>query len=148
MNPNYIKSLTPNAAQRIIFFDDKPNEYPCTPQEFTGDPLTAYAYNLTEGAIFFRNYNGPYVVVKSGFSKDRQAIYVITKAGYTYEEQENGEQVPVLITDYSEDICQNLPYAINEVIYENGLFVHGRPATGFLPKEYIEKMFTEYTQDR
>lgn len=46
--PNVMPSLTPGAAQEIYFYNDKPNEYPCTPQEYSGDPLTAYAANLTK----------------------------------------------------------------------------------------------------
>lgn len=55
--PNYIMSKTHNAAQRIVFtYEDKPNEYPSTPQVFEGDPLTAYNERLTKGATFFRNH--------------------------------------------------------------------------------------------
>jgi hypothetical protein len=56
--PNYIMSKTPNAAQRIITTNDKPNEYPSTPQAFKGNPLTAYYESLNDGATFFRNHNG------------------------------------------------------------------------------------------
>ena len=83
---NYMMSKTPGAAQRIITFSDKPNEYPCTPQDFEGNPLTAYNERLTEGAAFFRNHNGEYVVVKSGFSKDRHTLYVMTKSAYVWRD--------------------------------------------------------------
>ena len=146
---NYITSLTPRAVQRIVFLNDKPNEFPCTPQEFVGDPLVAYADNLTKEAIFFRNHNGPYVVVKSGFSKDRQSLYILTKAGYVYQKREDGEHIPILISELSdaENDGNSVPHALTSVTYENGLFIHDRPETGFLPKEYIEKLFAEYTQD-
>lgn len=51
-NPDLLLSLTPGAAQVKVFFDDKPCEYPCTPQHFAGNPLAAYAANLTDDAVF------------------------------------------------------------------------------------------------
>jgi hypothetical protein len=148
--PNYIISKTPNAAQRIIFSsDDKPNEFPITPQEFEGNPLTAYYENLTEGAVFFRNHNGEYVVVKSGFSKDRQSLFVLTKAAYVYQEGNDGEWKPVPLAKLSERISdQELPHSLSEVIYEDGLFVHEKMETGFHhPKEELEELFNNYTQE-
>ncbi|MFZ6038765.1 MAG: HNH endonuclease signature motif containing protein [Bacteroidota bacterium] len=101
--PNYIMSKTPNAAQRIIFtFEDKPNEYPSTPQNFEGNPLTAYNECLTKEATFFRNHNGEYVVVKSGFSKDKRTLYVLTKANYVYREQKDGEWQPIPVAELLE----------------------------------------------
>lgn len=50
--PDLVLSLTPGAAQVRVFFDDKPCEYPCTPQHFDGNPLAAYAANLTDDAVF------------------------------------------------------------------------------------------------
>lgn len=145
--PYYIMSKTPGAAQLTVSFNDKPNEYPCTPQEVGNDPLTTYSSNLTEGAVFFRNHNGSYVVVKRGFSKDYQSLYVFTKSAYIYKEQEDGDYVPIPITelskeDYNED---NLSYALTEVIYKDSLFIHGKDF-GFFPKEYLEELFTKYTQ--
>lgn len=145
--PNYIMSKTPNAAQRIVFnLEDKPNEYPSTPQKFEGDPLTAYNERLIEGATFFRNHNGEYVVVKSGFSKDKQTLFVMTKANYVYREQKDGEWQPVPITELLEKVSdKDLPHSLAEIIYENGLFVHGRAESGFHPTEELEEMFNEYT---
>lgn len=147
--PNYIMSKTPNAAQRIIFTrEDKPNEYPMTPQEFKSNPLTAYYERLTEGAAFFRNHNGEYVVVKSGFSKDRQSLYVLTKAAYVYRERVDGEWMPVPIVELSEKIFDNdLPHSLTEITYENGLFVHGKVESGFHPTEELEIIFNEYTEE-
>lgn len=145
---NYIISRTPNAAQRIIFtFEDKPNEYPSTPQVFEGNPLTAYYESLTEGATFFRNHNGEYVVVKSGFSKDRQTLYVLTKAAYVYREQKDGEWEPVPVTKLSEKVSDtDLPHSLAEITYEDGLFVHGKVETGFHPREELEELFDDYVQ--
>ncbi len=146
--PDYILSKTPNAAQRIIFTrEDKPNEYPCTPQEFEGNPLITYYENLTEGAVFFRNHNGEYVVVKCGFSKDKQTLYVLTKAAYVYREQDGGEWIPVPITELSENISdKDLPHSLSEVTYEDGFFVHGKVESGFHPTEELVMIFNEYTQ--
>ena len=146
--PNYIMSKTPNAAQRIIFnSEDKPNEYPSTPQVFEGNPLTAYNESLIEGAPFFRNHNGEYVVVKSGFSKDRHTLYVLTKAAYVYRELEGGEWTPVPIAELTERLSdKDLPHSIAEITYEDGLFVHGKVEYGFHPTVELEELFTDYTQ--
>lgn len=147
--PNYIMSKTPNAAQRIIFTsEDKPNEYPSTPHEFEDNPLTAYYESLTEGSVFFRNHNGEYVVVKSGFSKDRQSLYVLTKAAYVYRERDSGEWLSVPIAELSERIFdKDLPHSLTEVTYEDGFFVHGKVESGFHPTEELEMIFDENTQE-
>jgi hypothetical protein len=147
-HPNYIMSKTPNAAQRIIFTpEDKPNEYPSTPQEFEGNPLIAYFEILNEGAPFFRNHNGEYIVVKSGFSKDRHTLYVLTKAAYVYREREGGEWTPVPIAELNEKVSdKDLPHSIAEITYDNGLFVHGKVECGFHPTAELEELFTNYTQ--
>ena len=147
-SPNYIMSKTPNAAQRIIFSpDDKPNEYPSTPQVFGGNPLTAYYENLSEGATFFRNHNGEYVVVKKGFSKDRHTLYVMTKAAYEWREQKDGEYIPVAITELSEKVFyEDLPHSLTEITFEDNLFVHEKMESGFHPKEELEELFNNYTE--
>lgn len=146
--PNYIMSKTPNAAQRIVFnFEDKPNEYPNTPQVFEGDPLTAYNERLTKGATFFRNHNGEYVVVKSGFSKDKRSLFILTRAAYTYLEQKDGEWQPVPVAELQEKVSdKELPHSLAEVTYEDGLFVHGKAETGFHPTEELEELFDDYIQ--
>jgi hypothetical protein len=148
MVPNYIISKTPNAAQRIVFtLEDKPNEYPSTPQVFEGEPLTAYNERLTKGATFFRNHNGEYVVVKSGFSTDKRSLFVLTKAAYVYREKD-GEWQPVPIAELLEKVSdKDLPHSLAEVTYEDGLFVHGRAESGFHPTEELEEIFAEYTQE-
>lgn len=142
--PNYIISLTKGAAQEIYFLNDKPNEYPCTPQQYSGDPLTAYAANLIENAIFWRNHNRDreYVVVEHRFSKDNQSLYVITKSTYVWR----GEEM-VLVADLSEEEIRNynIDYQLGQIIYEDNLFVHKRVAIGFMPKEYLYKIFDDYT---
>lgn len=147
--PDYILSKTPNAAQRISFTrEDKPNQYPSTPQEFEGNPLAVYYESLTEGAIFFRNHNGEYIVVKSGFSKERHSLYVLTKAAYVYRKRDGGEWIPVPIAELSERISdEELPHSLSEVTYEDGLFVHGKVELGFHPTEELVKIFNEYTKE-
>lgn len=146
--PNYILSKTPNAAQRIVFnFEDKPNEYPSTPQVYEGDPLTAYNEVLSKGAVFFRNHNGEYVVVKSGFSKSKQSLVVLTRAAYEYQQQEDGEWRPVPVAELSEKIPdKDLPHSLAEITFEDGLFIHGKAETGFHPTEELEELFDNYIQ--
>lgn len=144
--PNYIISKTSNAAQRIITTNDKPNEYPSTPQSFKGNPLTAYYESLNEGATFFRNHNGEYVVVKSGFSKDMHTLYVMTKSTYVWREREDGEYIPVPITELPEKVSnKDLPHSLTEITYEDGLFVHSKIELGFHPTEELEELFANYT---
>ncbi len=147
-SPNYIISKTPYAAQRIVFtLEDKPNEYPSTPQVFDENPLTTYKNNLIEGAPFFRNHNGEYIVVKSGFSKDKQTLFVLTKAGYVYKEKEDGEWIPRPIAELPERISdKDLSHALTEITFEDGLFVHGKVEMGFHPTEELEELFENYTQ--
>lgn len=146
IQPNYIMSKTPNAAQRIIFPNDKPNEYPCTPQAFEGNPLKAYYNSLKEGASFFRNHNGEYIVVKSIFSKDRQALCVMTKSAYVWRETENGEHIPVPIAELQEKISTK-NFSLTEITYEDGLFVHENMEPGFHPLEYLEEIFINYAKE-
>ncbi|GAA6772042.1 hypothetical protein AAGS39_27930 [Flavobacterium sp. CGRL2] len=146
--PNYILSKTPNAAQRIVFnFEDQPNEYPSTPQVFEGDPLAAYNERLIKGATFFRNHNGEYVVLKSGFSRDKETLYVLTRADYVYREQKDGDWKPVPIAELPEKFSDNdLDHSLAEVTYGDGLFIHGKAETGFHPTEELEELFDNLIQ--
>lgn len=146
--PNYIMSKTPNAAQRIVFnYEDKPNEFPSTPQVFEGDPLAAYNQGLAVGAVFFRNHNGEYTVVKSGFSKDRRTLVVLTRAAYDYQQQEDGEWRPAPVAELTEKISdKELAHSLSEVTYENGLFIHGKAETGFHATEELEELFDNLIQ--
>ncbi|WP_052184239.1 HNH endonuclease signature motif containing protein [Psychroserpens sp. Hel_I_66] len=145
--PNYIMSKTPNAAQRIIFHNDIPNEFPSTPQTIEGNPLKIYNESLKEGTTFFRNHNGEYVVVKSEFSKDGQSIYVITRADYVWREQDDGEYIPVPITELKEKVSiEDLPHVLTEITYENDLYVHSKVESGFHPTEELKEIFKGYTK--
>lgn len=146
-HPDYIMSKTPNAAQLIRTPNDKPNEFPCTPQAFEGDPLIAYYESLKEGAVFFCNHNGEYMVVKSGFSKDRHTLYVMTKSAYVWRKREDGEYIPVPISENPEkDSYRDLPHSISEITYEDGFFVHNKMELGFYPTEELKELFAKYAQ--
>ena len=144
---NVMLSLTSGAAQEIYSDNDKSNEYPCTPQKYSGDPLTAYAANLTENAVYWRNNNGDreYVVAKYGFSEDRNSLYVMTKSAYVWRAQDDGDSIAIPIANLNKDEFSEdeLNYQLGEVVYEDNLFVHKR-VTGFMPKEYLEELFDEY----
>jgi len=145
---NYILSKTPNAAQRIYFLNDKPNEFPCTPQTIEGNPLKSYYENLKEGNIFFRNHNGEYVVVKSGFSKDSQSIYILTRANYVYKEDKDGEYNPIPISKLQKKVSvKNLAHSLTVVTYEDYLFVHEAERGIHLTREYLEQIFVDNTQE-
>lgn len=145
--PNYIMSKTPNAAQRIVFnYEDKPNEYPSTPQTFEGNPLEAYYEKLTKGTVYFRNHNGEYLVIKRAFSKDMQSLYVLTIAAYTYQEVD-GNWKPVPLIGLSEQISdETTPHSLAIVTYEDGLFIHDRAANGFYPPEGLKEIYIESTR--
>ncbi len=115
--PNIIESLTPGAAQRNW---RTPSEYPYTPQELEDNPLAAYAANLTAGGVFSRNQYGASLVMDSGFSEDRQSLFVMTES--------------------SEGDAAVKRYALGEVTYEDGLFVHSGHT--FFTREGAEKQLT------
>jgi hypothetical protein len=145
---NYILSKTPNAAQEIVFHNDKPNEFPCTPEVINNDPLQTYFGNLKKGNVFFRNHNGEYVVVNSGFSKDKKSILILTRANYVYREQNDGDFSSIPISELKEEInTLDLPHSLSEVSFKENLFIHARVETGFHPREELEEIFDEYTED-
>lgn len=145
--PNLVLSLTPGAAQVRVFFDDKPCEYPCTPQHFDENPLAAYAANLTDDAIFWRNQNGDraYSVAKYGYSSDGDSLIVMSQAAYVWKKQAVGDSKPVSVTQLRPDEYNknDLPCSLTEVTYEQKLFVHKRIETGFHSKEYLEEIFNQ-----
>lgn len=114
--PDYILSLTPGAAQRGW---RTPSEFPNIPQDVGDNPLAAYADNMKEGAIFSLNQYGASLVIDSGFSEDRESLYVMTEAS---------------------DEGAVKRYALGKVTYEDGLFIH----TGhtYFTKEGAEKQLT------
>ena len=115
--PDYMLSLTPGAAQRGW---RTPSEFPCTPQEVGDNPLAAYAANLKVGAVFSSNQYGASLVMDSGFSEDKQSLYVMTES--------------------SEGEAAVKRYALGTVTYEDGLFIHAGHT--FFTKEGAEKQLT------
>jgi hypothetical protein len=115
--PDYMLSLTPGAAQRNW---RTPSEFPNTPQETGNNPLVVYANNLKSGSVFSQNQYGASLVVNSGFSQDRQSLYVMT------ESSEGDRSVK--------------RYALAKITYEDGLFIHAGHT--FFTKEGAEKQFT------
>ena len=102
---------------------------------------------MKEDAPFFKNHNGEYIVVKTGFSKDKNALYVLTKSAYVWKEQADGEYKPVPIIKLSEDdFSKDLPHALTLVTYEDSLFVHEKLELGFHPTEELYEIFNEYTR--
>ena len=145
--PDLVLSLTPGAAQVRVFFDDKPCEYPCTPQHFDGNPLAAYAANLTDDAVFWRNQDGDraYSVVKYAYSNDGNSLIIMSRAAYVWKEQADGDYKPVPITQLGPDEYDkdDLPCSLTKVSFEHHLLVHKRIETGFMPTEYLEEIFTK-----
>lgn len=116
--PDYIMSLTPGAAQRNW---RTPSEFPCTPQETNDTLLATYAENLKGREVFAQNQYCASLIINSGFSEDRQSLYVMTES--------------------SEGDAAIKRYALARITYENGLFVHTTVHT-FFTKEGAEKQFT------
>ena len=110
----------------------------------------AYAANLTENAVFWRNNNGnrEYVVDKFGFSEDRNSLYVMTKSAYVWRSQYDGDSITVPIANLNKGEVNEdeLNYQLGEIVYEDNLFVHKRVETGFMPKEYLEEIFAKCTK--
>ena len=144
---DYILSKTPNASQRLTFYNDKPNEFPCTPKSITENPLSNYYENLKKGNVFFRNHNGEYVIVKSGFSKDKKSIYILTRADYVYREKKDGDFSTIPISELQEKLdTLDLPHSLTEVSFKDNLFLHSKVETGFHPRQELEQIFAKYTE--
>lgn len=144
----YKMSLTPKAALIPFFMDDKPGEYPSTPQGEYDNPLQVYAEALTPGAVYWRNHNGKreYVVDKRDFSTDGQTLVVISKANYVWGKDENGEPIEVPLSTLEKDEYDDseLHRQLNEITYRDGLFFHKRHG-GFFTSFYLEEDYKELT---
>jgi len=112
-----IMAKTPGAAQRDW---RTPSEFPCCPQEVGSDPITSYTERLKEGNTFVRNHIYESVVLRFAVSNDRKSIFVMTGSK-------------------EEDAIK--PYAIAEITYENGLYIH-TSRHNFFTQEGAEKQFT------
>ena len=146
LTADYILSKTPNAAQRIYFIEDKPDEWPSTPKTITSNPLKSYYKNLKKGAVFYRNHNGEYVVVKRGYTKDNKSLYILTRANYIYDENEDGEFGPIPVSKIKKKISvKDLRHSLTEVTFENNLFMHESERGLYTNTELLKQKFTDNT---
>ena len=107
-------SLTPGAKQLNW---KTPTEFPQIPQEITATPLQDYLTRLPKGAIYTRNRWGESRVCHAAIAEDGSHLAVLTK------------------------IPGATNYALSEVSFANGLFVHKSIRT-FFSEEGAEKFFT------
>lgn len=108
-------SLTPGAKQ----LDWKtPTEFPLIPNEITSTPLQDYLARLPKGAIFTKNRWGESPVYDAAMAEDGSHLAVVT------------------------DISSVTHYALCEVTFENGFFVHKSIRT-FFTEEGAQKYFAE-----
>ena len=108
-------SLTPGAKQLEW---KTPTEFPLTPQVITDTPLQDYLSRLTKGAIYTSNQWGESPVYDAAMAEDRSHLAVITK------------------------ISGATNYALSEVFFQDGFFVHKSIRT-FFTEEGAQKFFTE-----
>lgn len=102
--PNIIDSLTPKAKQQDWI---TPTEFPQCPQEITSTPLQDYLNRLREGVVYNKNKYATSYVLNAAMSEDETHLSVIVK--------NDGMK----------------PYALSEVIYEDGIFIHKSKGTFF-----------------
>ncbi|MGN6638414.1 MAG: HNH endonuclease signature motif containing protein [Mucilaginibacter sp.] len=112
-----IDAVTPNAVQRDW---RTPSEFPCCPQEYSGEPLLAYGTELKAGLIFCRNNIYSSIVLKSAISDDRRSLYVMSES-----------------TDGKNAIK---PWGLAKITFENNLFVH-TSLHNFFTQEGAEKQY-------
>lgn len=72
------------------------------PKEASDTPLEDYFNNLQKGAIFSKNNYGVSAILDFALSKNKQSIFVVCHLG--------------------KDAIK--PYALTEIKYENGFFIH------------------------
>ena len=108
-------SLTPGAKQ----LDWKtPTEFPQIPQEITDTPLKDYLARLPKGAIYTRNQWGESPVYDAAMAEDGTHLAVVT------------------------EISGATNYALSEVYFQDGFFVHKSIRT-FFTEEGAQKYFAE-----
>ncbi len=82
------------------------------------------------------------------FQKDKKSILILTRANYVYREQNDGDFSSIPISELKEEInTLDLPHSLSEVSFKENLFIHARVETGFHPREELEEIFDEYTED-
>ncbi|WP_228378587.1 HNH endonuclease signature motif containing protein [Treponema endosymbiont of Eucomonympha sp.] len=114
--PHLVTALTPRAAQRnwrVL------SEFPCCPQDAGEEPVAAYAEKLKSGNIFCHNNTYRSAVLKCALSHDRRKLWVLSES-------------------YDKEAVK--PWALAEVTYENGLYVH-TSLQSFFEEAGAEKQF-------
>lgn len=114
--PNETKSLTANVVQVDW---STPSEFPCCPQEFSGNPLEEYAKNLKVGEVFCRNHIYSSLVLDSVITDNGNVLWVMTKSAK--------ESVK--------------PWALARVTYKDNMFVHINMGS-YIKQDGAEKYFT------
>lgn len=108
-------SLTPGAKQ----LDWKtPTEFPQTPQTLSDMPLLDYLARLPKGAVYTRNRWGESPVYDAALAEDGSHLAIVA------------------------EISGVTNYALSEVTFENGFFIHKSIRT-FFTEESAQKYFTE-----
>jgi hypothetical protein len=115
--PSLIMAKTKGAAQRDWRV---PSEFPYCPQKDSDDPLLAYAENLPAGSIFCRNEYYQSAVLKFALSDDHKILWIMS---------ESCDENPIK------------PWALAEITYEDGLYVHTNLGS-FFGMDGAEKQFT------
>jgi hypothetical protein len=114
-----INSLTPNAIQKARNWKT-PTEFPCCPQENTGNSIVTYTANLNVGDVFSRNQYTSSIIERFAISNDENTLWIMCKSG---------DENPIK------------PYSLAEITYQNNVFVHSSLGT-FFEKNGAEKQFT------
>lgn len=110
-----VQAITQNTLQRDW---QKPSEFPCCPKEYDGNPIEEYNKRLEVGLVFCTNNTYSSNVYKSTLANCGQSIYVIT------HNEEGMKQ-----------------WALAEVTFEDGMFVHTSKGT-FFEQNGAEKYYT------
>lgn len=108
-------SLTPGALQLDWA---TPTEFPQTPQAVSSAPLQDYLSHLSKDVVYCRNRFGDSLVFKAALADDGSHIAVVT------------------------EIPGATNYALSEVYYENGVFIHKSIRT-FFSEDGANKYFNE-----
>lgn len=114
--PNTIYAITPNAIQRNWQI---PSEFPCCPQEYDGNPIEEYGIRLKEGAIFCTNNTYSSSIYKSTIGNGGNSVYLITR-------------------NIDKDSVKG--WALAEITFEDGMFVHTTKGT-FFEEQGAEKYY-------
>ena len=110
------QSLTPNAIQINWKY---PENFPCCPQQFSGNPLEAYMANLKEGCLFSTNDWGNSSVLRFGMPQSN-CLWVMCAISIGFK-----------------------THAFTRITFKDGLFYHenrGVYDIGDIPEEIFESI--------